>query len=101
MFWHNWIQSSNKRTADGFVSDLLFSTQVILLNCFIKSAICKYTNLPCHYFLFQIQADVAEFFFVDTTPFVDKYFTDPKDDSYDWRGVLPREEYLSNLLKVK
>ncbi|KAL3502121.1 hypothetical protein ACH5RR_036570 [Cinchona calisaya] len=48
---------------------------------------------------FILNTDVAEFFFVDTTPFVDKYFTNPKDDTYDWRGVLPREEYLSNLLK--
>nr|XP_027096427.1 purple acid phosphatase 8-like isoform X1 [Coffea arabica] len=44
-------------------------------------------------------ADVAEFFFIDTTPFVDKYFTNPKHHKYDWRGVLPRDEYLFNLLK--
>lgn len=48
---------------------------------------------------FILNTDVAEFFFVDTTPFVDKYFTDPKDHTYDWRGVLPREKYLSNLLQ--
>ncbi|GFZ00348.1 purple acid phosphatase 7 [Actinidia rufa] len=49
---------------------------------------------------FVLQADVAEFFFIDTTPFVDNYFTDPGDDhTYDWRGVLPRGDYLSNLLK--
>ena len=45
-------------------------------------------------------SEVAEFFFVDTTPFVEKYFTEPKDHVYDWRGVLPRKEYMSNLLKV-
>ena len=45
-------------------------------------------------------SEVAEFFFVDTTPFVEKYFTEPKDHAYDWRGVLPRKEYMSNLLKV-
>ncbi|EOY01295.1 hypothetical protein QUC31_013858 [Theobroma cacao] len=44
-------------------------------------------------------AEFVEFFFVDTTPFVDKYFTDPGDDVYDWKGVSPREDYLSNLLK--
>ncbi|WVZ21949.1 hypothetical protein V8G54_000493 [Vigna mungo] len=44
-------------------------------------------------------AEIAEFFFVDTTPFVDKYFLEPKDHKYDWRGVLPRERYLSKLLK--
>ncbi|XVF43465.1 hypothetical protein PTKIN_Ptkin02bG0042000 [Pterospermum kingtungense] len=43
--------------------------------------------------------EFVEFFFVDTTPFVDKYFTDPGDDTYDWRGVYPREEYLLNLLQ--
>lgn len=45
-------------------------------------------------------SEIAEFFFVDTTPFVDKYFLRPKHHRYDWRGVLPRKEYLSNLLKV-
>ncbi|XP_030956571.1 purple acid phosphatase 3-like [Quercus lobata] len=48
---------------------------------------------------FIVDAEIVEFFFVDTTPFSDKYFTNPKDDVYDWRGVLPREKYLSNLLK--
>ncbi|KAJ1399923.1 Metallo-dependent phosphatase-like [Sesbania bispinosa] len=37
--------------------------------------------------------------FNDTTPFVDKYFTDPEDHVYDWRGILPREQYISNLIK--
>ncbi|XP_021292880.1 purple acid phosphatase 7-like [Herrania umbratica] len=48
---------------------------------------------------FILKAGFAEFFFVDTTPFVDKYFTDPGDHVYDWKGVSPREDYLSNLLK--
>lgn len=48
---------------------------------------------------FIVDAEIAEFFFVDTTPFADKYFTNPKDDVYDWSGILPRNEYLSNLLK--
>ncbi|XVF43464.1 hypothetical protein PTKIN_Ptkin02bG0042000 [Pterospermum kingtungense] len=48
---------------------------------------------------FILEAEFVEFFFVDTTPFVDKYFTDPGDDTYDWRGVYPREEYLLNLLQ--
>ncbi|KAK2986649.1 hypothetical protein RJ640_010105, partial [Escallonia rubra] len=48
---------------------------------------------------YVVNAEVAEFFFVDTTPFKDKYFTDPEDHTYDWRGVLPRKDYLSNLLK--
>ena len=41
-----------------------------------------------------------EFFFVDTTPFVNDYFTDPKEHTYDWKGILPQQEYLSNLLEV-
>lgn len=48
---------------------------------------------------FIVDTEIAEFFFVDTTPFVDKYFTDPEDHVYDWKGILPRKEYLSNLLK--
>ncbi|XAR55329.1 Acid phosphatase [Bertholletia excelsa] len=48
---------------------------------------------------FILHADIAEFFFVDTTPFVDEYFTNPGNNTYDWRGVLPRNNYLSNLLK--
>ena len=42
----------------------------------------------------------VEFFFVDTTPFVNDYFTDPGESTYDWKGILPRQEYLSNLLEV-
>ena len=49
------------------------------------------------YFCFY--AGIVEFFFFDTTPFQDKYFTE-EDHKYDWRGVLPRDKYLSNALKV-
>ncbi|KAL8034899.1 hypothetical protein ABFX02_12G060800 [Erythranthe guttata] len=48
---------------------------------------------------FILNTDMAEFFFIDTTPFEDKYFTDPEDEVYDWRGVLPRDKYLSTLLR--
>ncbi|KAL3022141.1 hypothetical protein AAZX31_05G232800 [Glycine max] len=48
---------------------------------------------------FIVDTEIAEFFFIDSTPFVDKYFLKPKDHKYDWRGVLPREKYLSKLLK--
>ena len=37
---------------------------------------------------------------MDTTPFQDDYFTDPGEHTYDWSGVLPRQAYLSELLKV-
>lgn len=46
-------------------------------------------------------SEFVEFFFVDTTPFVDKYFTEPEDHVYDWRGTWPRKQYISNLLKVQ
>lgn len=44
--------------------------------------------------------EIAEFFFVDTTPFVEKYWTDPKDHTYDWREVAPRKNYMETVLKV-
>ncbi|CAN4090440.1 unnamed protein product [Withania somnifera] len=47
-----------------------------------------------------VNTDVAEFLFVDTTPFQDMYFTNPKDHTYDWRGVLPRNDYLNDVLKA-
>ncbi|CAN0876803.1 Purple acid phosphatase 8 [Linum grandiflorum] len=49
---------------------------------------------------FILNTNVAEFFFVDTTPFSDKYFDEPEDHVYDWSGLLPnRATYLSNLLR--
>ncbi|KAJ9554038.1 hypothetical protein OSB04_018083 [Centaurea solstitialis] len=47
---------------------------------------------------FIVNSGIVDFFFVDTTPFQDKYFIEEKH-TYDWRGVLPREDYLSNVLK--
>ncbi|XP_062113235.1 purple acid phosphatase 4-like [Humulus lupulus] len=48
---------------------------------------------------FIVDTEIAEFFFVDTTPFVDTYYLRPKESVYDWNGILPRKDYLSNLLK--
>ncbi|XP_062205551.1 purple acid phosphatase 4-like [Phragmites australis] len=48
---------------------------------------------------FLVHAGITDFFFVDTTPFQLKYWTDPGEDHYDWRGVAPREAYITNLLK--
>ncbi|XP_077236199.1 purple acid phosphatase 17-like [Tasmannia lanceolata] len=48
---------------------------------------------------FVLNAEIAEIFFIDTTPFVEKYWTHPKDDTYDWRDVAPRNEYIANVLK--
>ncbi|XP_010553460.1 PREDICTED: purple acid phosphatase 7-like [Tarenaya hassleriana] len=49
-------------------------------------------------FVLATAKGLVEFFFVDTTPFVDKYFTDPGDHTFDWTQVLPRKQYLSNVL---
>jgi hypothetical protein len=49
----------------------------------------------------MILSEIADFFFIDTTPFQLKYWTHPKDNHYDWRGVAPREKYIANLLKVR
>ncbi|KAF6144566.1 hypothetical protein GIB67_006058 [Kingdonia uniflora] len=48
---------------------------------------------------FLLNAEVAEFFFVDTTPMVDMYFTDPEDHTYDWKGLGNRKRYIAKLLK--
>ncbi|KAM4114396.1 hypothetical protein ACJW30_04G065600 [Castanea mollissima] len=48
---------------------------------------------------FVLSSGIVDFFFVDTTPFVDNYFLRPGHHTYDWRGVLPRKEYLAKLLK--
>ncbi|OMO60826.1 hypothetical protein CCACVL1_23856 [Corchorus capsularis] len=50
-------------------------------------------------FILNAGPEMAEFIFVDTTPFVDKYFTDPEDQVYDWRGISPRKHYLKNVLE--
>ncbi|KAK9107531.1 hypothetical protein Syun_023542 [Stephania yunnanensis] len=48
---------------------------------------------------FVVDSEIAEFFFVDTSPFVDMYFQPKAEHHYDWRGVLPRQNYISNVLK--
>ncbi|GMH03935.1 hypothetical protein Nepgr_005774 [Nepenthes gracilis] len=47
---------------------------------------------------FIVNAEIAEIFFVDTTPFVDMYFNDPEGHTYDWRGISSRKDYIGNLL---
>ncbi|CAH8298794.1 unnamed protein product [Eruca vesicaria subsp. sativa] len=47
---------------------------------------------------FIVDAEIAELFFVDTTPFVDAYFINSEGHNYDWGGVSPRESYLQTLL---
>ncbi|XP_051147643.1 purple acid phosphatase 17-like [Andrographis paniculata] len=48
---------------------------------------------------FVVNTEIAELFFVDTTPMVEEYFTNPGDHTYDWRGVLPVKSYVANLLQ--
>nr|KYP61248.1 Purple acid phosphatase 3 [Cajanus cajan] len=57
------------------------------------------TNLDKRWLCMRSFIKLRSFSFVDTTPFVDKYFTDPGDHVYDWRDVWPRKRYISNLLK--
>ncbi|KAH9321306.1 hypothetical protein KI387_015945, partial [Taxus chinensis] len=47
----------------------------------------------------QYNPATVELFFVDTTPFVKKYWKIPNKDTYDWRGVAPREAYVSRQLQ--
>ncbi|XP_017442845.1 purple acid phosphatase 8 [Vigna angularis] len=47
---------------------------------------------------FILDGEIVEFLFVDTSPFVDQYFEEPGEHTYDWEGVLPRMSYLSQLL---
>ncbi|CAL0329804.1 unnamed protein product [Lupinus luteus] len=46
-----------------------------------------------------VSIEVADFFFVDTTPFVDEYFKEPICINYNWKGILPRAKYLDKLIK--
>ncbi|ERN11017.1 purple acid phosphatase 4 [Amborella trichopoda] len=48
---------------------------------------------------FIVETETADFFFVDTNPFVDEYWAIPNEHSYDWRGVIPRHRYIETLLK--
>ncbi|XP_042426372.1 purple acid phosphatase 17-like isoform X2 [Zingiber officinale] len=48
---------------------------------------------------FILNAEIVDFFFVDTTPFQESYWTNPGKHHYDWREVAPRGTYISNLLK--
>ncbi|KAL5702797.1 acid phosphatase [Ranunculus cassubicifolius] len=48
---------------------------------------------------FIVNTGNADIIFVDTTPFINEYFVDPKGRKYDWRGVTPRENYTGKVLK--
>jgi len=42
----------------------------------------------------------VEFFFIDTTPFVNDYWSEEEHRKFDWRGIGPRQEYLDAQLEV-
>ncbi|GAB2292727.1 Purple acid phosphatase 8 [Dionaea muscipula] len=46
---------------------------------------------------FIVNAGMADIFFVDTTPFVQSYYTD-RDHAYDWRGIGSPKDYIRNIL---
>ncbi|ESW32556.1 hypothetical protein PHAVU_002G332100 [Phaseolus vulgaris] len=48
---------------------------------------------------FIVDSELVDIFFVDTTPFVEKYFTEPQKHKYDWGGIGPQKPYITNLLK--
>ncbi|RWW80373.1 hypothetical protein BHE74_00011286 [Ensete ventricosum] len=69
----------------------------ILLNTVLK--LCKQCII--HHFASALcMLEIVDFFFVDTTPFVDHYWTNPEGHHYDWREVTPPQTYISTLLKV-
>ncbi|KAK4596949.1 hypothetical protein RGQ29_014828 [Quercus rubra] len=103
------ISTGDNFYEDGLtgVSDPAFNESFI--NIYTASSLQKqWYNVPIltkmdHRWLclrsFIVNAGFVEFFFVDTTPFVNDYFTDPKEHTYDWKVILPQQEYLSNLLE--
>ncbi|KAA3459703.1 purple acid phosphatase 17-like [Gossypium australe] len=48
---------------------------------------------------FIVNAELAEIICVDTTPLVKSYFLNSDNHTYDWRGIIPRKRYITNLLK--
>ncbi|KAJ1275811.1 hypothetical protein BS78_05G165400 [Paspalum vaginatum] len=45
---------------------------------------------------FIVNSGIADFFLIDTTPFIHHYWNNSK---FDWRGVAPRDAYIANLLQ--
>lgn len=61
-----------------------------------RSFILKYDICP--HGLESGEHTSADFFFLDTNPFVDQYW-EPGNHTYDWRGVIPRQKYLKQQLQ--
>lgn len=62
-----------------------------------RSFVLKYTICPHKSAKFR-ECTLADFFFLDTNPYVDKYW-EPSNHSYDWRGIIPRQKYLKQQLQ--
>ncbi|GFQ03506.1 purple acid phosphatase 3 [Phtheirospermum japonicum] len=48
---------------------------------------------------FVVGAGLVDIVFIDTTPFVQQYFDNPKKQNFDWKGIMPRDKYISDLLR--
>ncbi|GFP85756.1 purple acid phosphatase 3 [Phtheirospermum japonicum] len=46
---------------------------------------------------YVVRSGIVHIFFIDTNPFVNKYFAKAK--IFNWKGVLPRDRYISSLLR--
>ncbi|EPS68458.1 hypothetical protein M569_06313, partial [Genlisea aurea] len=46
---------------------------------------------------FIVNTEIAELFFVDTSPFVNEYFVE-EEHTYDWSGITPVTIYVTHLL---
>lgn len=42
----------------------------------------------------------VDFFFIDTTTFVNEYWDPTSKNTFDWRGLAPRENLLKSQLQV-
>jgi hypothetical protein len=42
----------------------------------------------------------VDMFFIDTTPFIDEYWSPNQTQTFDWRGLAPRPQQLQSQLEV-
>lgn len=70
-----------------------------MLRCLLIERKSRLTMLYNTYFPGHCHKFV-EFFFIDTTPFVDKYWSPEQKRTFDWRGIGHRQTYLDTQLEV-
>ncbi|KAI3894661.1 hypothetical protein MKW92_002849 [Papaver armeniacum] len=46
-----------------------------------------------------VDAEIVDFFFIDTTPFVENYHSEPAAHTYDRRGLTSRNDYIPKYLE--